>query len=108
MPVDLLVLPVLLLLLLLWCSQSDVREVTWQEGADFAKQYGCLFVETSAKQNIAVAVAFEELVLRILQTPSLLGPDDEDEAAGRGGVLRLSQQQQQQHGGGGYALSCSC
>jgi hypothetical protein len=104
---DLLVLHVLLPLLLLWCSQSDVREVTWQEGADFAKQYGCLFVETSAKQNIAVGVAFEELVLRILETPSLLGPDDDVElgAADRSGVLDLSQQQQ---GRGGPASSCSC
>lgn len=44
--------------------QHGARQVSWQEGADFAQRHGCLFVETSAKQNIAVGVAFEELVLR--------------------------------------------
>jgi hypothetical protein len=98
--------PLLLLLLLL---QHESREVSWQEGADFAKQHGCLFVETSAKQNIAVGVAFEELVLRILDTPELLAEAEEEE----------QQQLLQQAGrsinlaapaaaGAGYSVSCSC
>ncbi|CAD7701353.1 unnamed protein product [Ostreobium quekettii] len=48
------------------------REVSKEEGTEFARQHGCLFVETSAKTNIAVQQAFEELVLKILDTPSLL------------------------------------
>jgi Ras-related protein Rab-18 len=99
----------LLLLLLLPTLQHDAREVSWQEGADFAKQHGCLFVETSAKQNIAVGVAFEELVLRILDTPELLAEAEEEEAA-------LLQQASRSvnlaapaaAAGGGYAVSCSC
>jgi Ras-related protein Rab-18 len=99
----------LLLLLLLLALQHDAREVSWQEGADFAKQHGCLFVETSAKQNIAVGVAFEELVLRILDTPELLAEAEEEEAA-------LLQQASRSvnlaapaaAAGGGYAVSCSC
>lgn len=50
---------------------NSIREVSWQEGSDFARKHGCLFVETSAKANVAVATAFEELVLKILETPSL-------------------------------------
>lgn len=85
------------------------RQVSWQEGADFAQRHGCLFVEASAKQNIAVGVAFEELVLRILDTPELLAEAEEEE-----------QQQLLQHGsrsinlaapaaaGAGYSVSCSC
>eukprot|EP00878_Enallax_costatus_P032824 GHUV01036121.1.p2 GENE.GHUV01036121.1~~GHUV01036121.1.p2 ORF type:complete len:101 (-),score=28.70 GHUV01036121.1:50-352(-) len=83
--------------------QHERREVTWQEGADFAKQHGCLFVETSAKQNIAVGVAFEELVLRILDTPSLLADDADDEHSGQPAV-NLNKPADT----GSYAVSCSC
>merc|ERR1712023_9359 len=48
------------------------REVSYEEGAAFARSNGCLFVETSAKTNIAVGQAFEELCLKILETPDLL------------------------------------
>jgi Ras-related protein Rab-18 len=51
---------------------AELREVTREEGARLARQHGCLFVETSAKGNVAVQQAFDELVLRILDTPSLL------------------------------------
>lgn len=43
---------------------QDEREVTWAQGADFARRHGCLFVETSARTNVAVSTAFEELVSR--------------------------------------------
>lgn len=52
--------------------QDSNREVSREEGADFARKQGCLFVETSAKTNVAVAQAFEELVLKIMETPHLL------------------------------------
>eukprot|EP00890_Picochlorum_soloecismus_P005558 jgi/Picsp_1/6002/NSC_03356-R1_ras-related protein rab-18 len=51
---------------------EDQREVKKDEIIDFAKLHGCLYVETSAKGNIAVDQAFEELVMKILETPSLL------------------------------------
>lgn len=51
---------------------EEQREVTKEEGHDFARRHGCLYVETSAKQNVAVSQAFEELVLKILETPGLL------------------------------------
>lgn len=52
--------------------QADAREVTKEDGVRFARTHGCLFVETSVKGNVAVDQAFEELVLKILDTPSLL------------------------------------
>mmetsp|Transcript_34445 Transcript_34445/g.81636 ORF Transcript_34445/g.81636 Transcript_34445/m.81636 type:complete len:173 (+) Transcript_34445:238-756(+) len=48
------------------------REVTSAEGESFAQANGCLYVETSAKADVAVQQAFEELVLKILDTPELL------------------------------------
>jgi ribulose-5-phosphate 4-epimerase/fuculose-1-phosphate aldolase len=51
--------------------QADERQVTWEEGCELAKRHGCLFVETSAKANVAVALAFEELALQIVLAPSL-------------------------------------
>ena len=53
--------------------QGSDRNVTREEGQQFAQQHGCLFVETSAKTGTAVAQAFEELVLKVLETPSLHG-----------------------------------
>ncbi|KAK7353657.1 hypothetical protein VNO80_19108 [Phaseolus coccineus] len=48
------------------------RVVTKKEGIDFARECGCLFIECSAKTRVNVQQCFEELVLKILDTPSLL------------------------------------
>lgn len=53
-------------------DQADSRAVTKKEGIDFARQYGCLFLECSARTRENVEKCFEELVLKILETPSLL------------------------------------
>lgn len=45
--------------------QESDREVTTEEGQNFGKAHGCLFVETSAKADVAVTQAFEELVLKV-------------------------------------------
>ncbi|KAG9148697.1 hypothetical protein Leryth_013389 [Lithospermum erythrorhizon] len=52
-------------------KDSD-RVVSKKEGIDFAREYGCLFIECSAKTRANVEQCFEELVLKILDTPSLL------------------------------------
>lgn len=65
---------------------GDSREVSKEDGMAFARAHGCLFVETSAKGNVAVDQAFEELVLKILDTPSLL--------AGTTSALGLKSQRQ--------------
>jgi len=51
---------------------AELREVSRDECVEFAKTHGCLYVETSAKGNVAVEQAFEELVLKVLETPCLL------------------------------------
>eukprot|EP01018_Ginkgo_biloba_P018446 Gb_13791 [translate_table: standard] len=53
-------------------DRDNERVVSKQEGLDFARKYGCLFLECSAKTCVNVEHCFEELVLKILDTPSLL------------------------------------
>lgn len=48
------------------------RKVSTEEGNNYAKQRSALFIETSAKTSEGVAIAFEELLLKIMQTPGLL------------------------------------
>ncbi|CAD5192751.1 unnamed protein product [Musa acuminata subsp. malaccensis] len=52
-------------------DKEGERAVTKKEGIDFAREYGCLFLECSAKTRVNVEQCFEELVLKILETPSL-------------------------------------
>ncbi|KAI8027048.1 Ras-related protein RABC1 [Camellia lanceoleosa] len=40
------------------------KVVTKKEGIDFAREYGCLFIEFSAKMQVNVEQCFEELVLK--------------------------------------------
>lgn len=45
--------------------QESERVVTKKEGIDFAREYGCLFIECSAKTRVNVQQCFEELVLKV-------------------------------------------
>lgn len=87
-------------------SSSSAREVSSEEGHALARANGCLFVETSAKANIAVSQAFEELVLKILETPGLV------DAAGGGGLASSPGGAGVRVGGAGPASAstgqCSC
>ncbi|CAL5323959.1 unnamed protein product [Camellia sinensis] len=53
-------------------DNESERVVTKKEGINFAREYGCLFIECSAKTRVNVQQCFEELILKILDTPSLL------------------------------------
>ena len=53
-------------------DREDERTVARKEGVAFAKEYGCLFLECSAKTKVRVAEAFDELVKAILETSGLL------------------------------------
>jgi Ras-related protein Rab-18 len=49
--------------------------VPTDEGARFAARNGCLFVEASAKTAEGVTEAFNDVVARIIDTPSLWRED---------------------------------
>jgi len=53
-------------------DMESERVVSKEEGIEFARQHGCSFHECSAKTSVNVEKFFEELVLKILETPSLL------------------------------------
>ncbi|KAI8003636.1 Ras-related protein RABC1 [Camellia lanceoleosa] len=44
--------------------QESERDVTKKEGINFARKYGCLFIECSAKTRVNVQQCFEELILK--------------------------------------------
>ncbi|KAL5993040.1 hypothetical protein ACLOJK_013960 [Asimina triloba] len=46
-------------------DKDSERVVTKKEGIDFAREYGCLFLECSAKTRTNVQQCFEELVLKL-------------------------------------------
>jgi len=52
---------------------KENREVSREEGAAFAKQRNMLFIECSAKTRLGIQQAFEELVQRVVDTPTLYG-----------------------------------
>lgn len=47
------------------------RVVNRQEGLKFAQEHGALFIESSAKTTVGVQQAFEELCLKVVETPEL-------------------------------------
>jgi len=51
--------------------EESSRVVTKKEGIAFARQHGCLFLEASAKTSINVQRCFDELMLKIMDTPPL-------------------------------------
>ncbi|XP_065186356.1 ras-related protein Rab-18-like [Sycon ciliatum] len=59
------------------------REVTREEGLQFARAHSMLFIEASAKTRDGVQVAFEELVEKVIQTPGLWQAEG---GAGAGGA----------------------
>jgi len=65
------------------CDLDSERQVSTQEGADYAKSVGWPFFETSAKLNLNVSEAIAELVR---QTPRSRGKEYKMVIQGAGGV----------------------
>jgi len=60
------------------------------EGAAFAARTGCLFVEASAKTAVGVTEAFNDVVVRIIDTPSLWN-EEKPKSSGRTAVTAASE-----------------
>ena len=75
--------------LLLIGNKSDTpdeqRQVSKDEGRAFAREKGMLFIEASAKTAEGVGQAFDELIQKIVDVPSLL-QGDEQKGGGKGAV----------------------
>ncbi|ORZ02363.1 ras family-domain-containing protein [Syncephalastrum racemosum] len=98
-----------------YCSSPDVvkmlvgnkvdkdasRVVSYDEGAAMARKLQTLFIECSAKTNIAVKDAFEELVTKIIETPSLWQKQSSNESN-----VRVSSGSNTYSSGGNDACSC--
>merc|ERR1712151_863950 len=61
-------------ILMLVANKVDLPEpqVSHQEGEEFAFANSMMFIETSAKTRQGIKQAFEEVVFKILETPSLV------------------------------------
>eukprot|EP00930_Biecheleria_cincta_P082078 TRINITY_DN7164_c0_g1_i1.p1 TRINITY_DN7164_c0_g1~~TRINITY_DN7164_c0_g1_i1.p1 ORF type:complete len:205 (+),score=46.80 TRINITY_DN7164_c0_g1_i1:50-664(+) len=61
-------------ILMLVANKVDLEnpQVTKEEGEEFAFAQSMMFIETSAKTRQGIKQAFEEVVFKILDTPSLL------------------------------------
>lgn len=90
----------------MYCNNSDVvkllvankidlgdRQVSREEGLAFAKSKAMVFIECSAKTKLGIQQAFEELVTKILETPSLY--EKETKATGTVSMNQDSEEQQE-------------
>lgn len=67
------------------CDLEQERQVSSQEGRDLARQFGCQFLETSAKQRIAVDDAFYQVVREIRR----FNKEQESSGGGGGGMHNM-------------------
>jgi len=89
-------------ILMLVANKVDLpdQQVTRAEGEEFAFANSMMFIETSAKTRQGVKQAFEEVVFKVLDTPSLL---QSTQPSGARQVTAAQSQQQQ-----GDRDSCAC
>ncbi|MBA0615755.1 hypothetical protein Godav_015868 [Gossypium davidsonii] len=71
-------------------DMDSERAVSREEGIALAKELGSIFLECSAKTKKNVEQCFEELALKIMETPSLL---EEGSAVGKRNILKQKPEQ---------------
>ncbi|GBG32223.1 Ras-related protein Rab-18 [Hondaea fermentalgiana] len=71
---------------------EEQRRVSTREGEAWARQRGMLFIETSAKTKLGVKQVFQELVQKILDSPTLLEGTAASGGASRPGGMSSSNQ----------------
>ncbi|KAK5579408.1 hypothetical protein RB653_009091 [Dictyostelium firmibasis] len=79
---------------------KENREVTREEGAEFAKKKAMLFIECSAKSKVGIQQAFEELAQKIIEIPQNTS-SSQPKQRNTGGV-KVEDEPDQYQGG------CSC
>ncbi|KAL2509128.1 Ras-related protein RABC2a [Forsythia ovata] len=77
-------------------DRESERVVSGEEGLALAKEFGCLFLECSARTRENVEQCFEELALKIMEVPSLL---EEGSTLGKRNILKQKQEQHTHPGG---------
>jgi Ras-related protein Rab-18 len=63
-------------------DQDQARVISKEQGRQFAKENSMLYIETSAKTQQGIQQAFEELVMKILDIPDLIGEEDKKDTVG--------------------------
>ncbi|PPD67787.1 hypothetical protein GOBAR_DD35334 [Gossypium barbadense] len=53
-------------------DKESEKVVTKKEGINFAREYGCLFIECSAKTRVNVQQCFDELVLKSIVSIAIM------------------------------------
>ncbi|CAA2995572.1 ras-related RABC2a-like [Olea europaea subsp. europaea] len=71
-------------------DRESERVVSREEGISLAKEFGCLYLECSARTRENVERCFEELALKIMEVPSLL---EEGSTVGKRNILKQKQEQ---------------
>ena len=66
-------------------DEAPNRTVSKKEGLAFARENNMLFIEASAKTQDGINQAFDEVLQKILDVPSLLADDNNSKAGGSGG-----------------------
>lgn len=78
------------------------RAVTREQGQAFAQKHRMLFIESSAKTQEGISLAFEELVQKIIETPGLW------ETGGSSSNIRISnEERRQQEESSCYDYTCT-
>lgn len=65
-------------------DKDSMRQVSKEEGNEFARANSMLFIESSAKTEEGVQQAFDELIQKVLDVPSLLDGQGPNKGPGKG------------------------